>query len=52
MSATRRMALVAMTGRRQDKARQAGVDAGFDHYMIKPIDFEKLMAIIETLDKY
>jgi CheY-like chemotaxis protein/anti-sigma regulatory factor (Ser/Thr protein kinase) len=43
--------LVALTGMGQEKDRKAGADAGLDHYMVKPLDFGKLRAIIGSLDK-
>lgn len=30
--------LIAMTGYGQDKDRQKGLEAGFDHYLVKPVD--------------
>jgi DNA-binding response OmpR family regulator len=33
---------IAITGRTSDEERDAGLDAGFDCYLTKPIDFEQL----------
>ena len=36
--------LVAVTGYRPAEDRQRMQEAGFDHYLVKPADFEKLRA--------
>jgi DNA-binding response OmpR family regulator len=33
---------IALTGRCSDQERQAGLGAGFDYYLTKPIDFHEL----------
>jgi PAS domain S-box-containing protein len=38
--------LVAVTGYRQATDRQRGLEAGFDHYLVKPADFETLRQIL------
>jgi PAS domain S-box-containing protein len=38
--------LVAVTGYRQATDRQRVLKAGFDHYLVKPADFEKLRQIL------
>ncbi len=43
---TRRMLLVAVTGYGQDQDRRAAFEAGFDHHMVKPVDLDKLAAIL------
>ena len=44
--------LVAVTGYRQAADRQRMQEAGFDHYLVKPADFEKLRQIlVEVTEK-
>jgi CheY-like chemotaxis protein len=38
--------LVAATGWGQENDRQLAFEAGFDHHLTKPIDFERLRAIL------
>ena len=42
----RDIVLVAVTGYRQAADRQPVLEAGFDHYLVKPADFEKLRQIL------
>jgi CheY-like chemotaxis protein len=42
----RDIVLVAMTGYRQATDRQRALEAGFDHYLVKPADFEKVRQIL------
>ena len=44
----RRMRLIAATGWGQEKDRQLAFDAGFDHHLTKPIDFERLRSALAT----
>jgi CheY-like chemotaxis protein len=44
----RDMVLVAATGWGQASDKQRALDAGFDHHLTKPIDFEALSAILAT----
>ncbi|HEY1230958.1 MAG TPA: ATP-binding protein, partial [Ramlibacter sp.] len=39
--------LVAVTGYGQDSDRARTRDAGFDHHLVKPIDLDKLQALLE-----
>jgi CheY-like chemotaxis protein len=41
------MLLIAQTGWGRDEDRQAAHEAGFDHHLAKPIDFEALFRLIE-----
>jgi PAS domain S-box-containing protein len=41
----RRAALVALTGHGQEDHRRRSTDAGFDHYLVKPVDFALLRQI-------
>jgi two-component system, chemotaxis family, CheB/CheR fusion protein len=40
------MVLVALTGWGQDEDRRLSKDAGFDHHMVKPVDFAELMSLL------
>jgi len=42
----RDIVLVAVTGYRQAADRQRMLEAGFDHYLVKPADFEKVRQIL------
>jgi DNA-binding response OmpR family regulator len=39
---------IALTGRVSDAERDAGLEAGFDYYLTKPINFEKLRAALKS----
>ena len=43
--------LVAMTGYGQESDRQRSHEAGFDHHLVKPADFEKVKQILATLSE-
>jgi CheY-like chemotaxis protein len=43
--------LVAMTGYGQAKGRQRMQEAGFDHYLVKPADFEKVRQILAAVSE-
>ena len=43
--------LVAMTGYGQESDRQRSQEAGFDHHLVKPADFEKVQQILATVSK-
>ena len=40
--------LVALTGYGQEADRRRSKDAGFDHHLVKPADFEEMEKILET----
>jgi CheY-like chemotaxis protein len=42
----RDIVLVAVTGYRQAADRQRVLEAGFDHYLVKPADFKKVRQIL------
>ncbi|VXB46155.1 ATP-binding protein [Massilia sp. 9I] len=46
----RSMRLIAATGWGQEKDRQRAFDAGFDHHLTKPIDFERLRSVLAPPD--
>jgi CheY-like chemotaxis protein len=41
--------LVALTGYSQDGARQQAQDAGFDHYLVKPVSTDALKNLLASL---
>ena len=41
--------LVAMTGYGQEADRQRSLDAGFNHHLVKPVDFVKVQDILATI---
>jgi PAS domain S-box-containing protein len=43
------LVLVAMTGYGQDSDRQRSREAGFDHHLVKPGDFGKVLQILATV---
>ncbi|OTP72130.1 PAS domain-containing hybrid sensor histidine kinase/response regulator [Caballeronia sordidicola] len=40
--------LVAITGYGQESDRQLALAAGFDHHLVKPVDFDKVIAILRV----
>ena len=40
--------LIAVSGYGQSEDRQLAADAGFDHYLVKPVEFESLRALLQT----
>ena len=42
------MLLVALTGYGQESDRQRSLDAGFDHHLVKPANFQALQDILAT----
>ena len=43
--------LVALTGWGQDEDRRRTVEAGFDHHLVKPVDFDALKALLASLPR-
>ena len=43
--------LVAMTGYGQESDRQRSQEAGFDHHLVKPGDFGKVLQILATVSE-
>jgi CheY-like chemotaxis protein len=39
--------LVALTGSGQEQDRQAGLDAGFDHFLLKPADPNQILELLK-----
>jgi CheY-like chemotaxis protein len=44
--------LVAMTGYGQESDHQHSLDAGFDHHLVKPVDFGKVQNLLATVSEY
>lgn len=42
------LVLIALTGYGQESDRDRSKEAGFDHHLTKPADFETLQAILAT----
>ena len=42
------MLLVALTGWGQDQDQRKSKDAGFDHHLVKPVDYEALRKILAS----
>jgi CheY-like chemotaxis protein len=43
--------LVAVTGYGQEADRKRSLEAGFDHHLVKPVDFGKLQQILATVSQ-
>jgi len=41
--------LVALTGYGRDEDRTRAAEAGFDAYLVKPVDIERLLAVMHEL---
>ena len=48
---TRDAVLVAVTGYGQEQDRRAAMEAGFDHHFVKPVDSERLSALLGEIDR-
>jgi PAS domain S-box-containing protein len=44
-----RAVLIALTGWGQDDVKQRSMEAGFDHHIVKPVDFASLMQLLASL---
>jgi two-component system CheB/CheR fusion protein len=44
-----KVVLVALTGYGQASDRQRSQESGFDHYLVKPTNFDKLLEILATV---
>lgn len=45
-----RVTLIALTGWGSDDDRRRSKDAGFDHHLVKPVDFETVRTLLRTVD--
>ena len=43
--------LVALTGRCDDEMAQRAADAGFDYYLVKPVGWDDLQAVIASVEE-
>jgi len=50
-TATRKVILVALTGWGQEEDRRRTTDAGFDHHLVKPVEFESLKTLLASLGR-
>ena len=48
-SATAGAHMLALSGYAQTHEKQAAIDAGFDHYLVKPVDADRLLELLATL---
>ncbi|GAA3952962.1 hypothetical protein GCM10022278_09860 [Allohahella marinimesophila] len=46
---TRHLILIALTGYGQAEDRKKAIEAGFDHYLTKPVDFDELRGLLKTI---
>jgi DNA-binding response OmpR family regulator len=44
-----KMVLIAITGYGHETDRQLGLKAGIDHYLVKPVDFDRVRRILGTV---
>jgi PAS domain S-box-containing protein len=44
-----KLMIVAMTGWGQEEDRQRSIEAGFDSHLVKPVDFDLLMKLLDSL---
>ena len=49
LAALKNIVLVAMTGYGQDTDRQRSLEAGFDHHLVKPADFDQVQKILASV---
>jgi PAS domain S-box-containing protein len=42
--------LIALTGYGQDSDRQTSLEAGFDHHLVKPVQFDQLLQILTAVE--
>ena len=47
----RHVVLVALTGWGQEEDRRRTIEAGFDHHLVKPVDFEALKALLAGIGR-
>jgi signal transduction histidine kinase/ActR/RegA family two-component response regulator len=42
---------IALSGYGQSEDRARGIEAGFDHYLVKPLDSQSLLALLATVER-
>jgi DNA-binding response OmpR family regulator len=42
------MTTIAVTARASDRDKELGREAGFDHYITKPLDYQQLRTLLES----
>ena len=50
-AALKSIMLVALTGYGQESDRQRSQNAGFDHHLVKPADFDKIENLLATVQE-
>jgi CheY-like chemotaxis protein len=48
-SSTKDIVLIATTGYGQDEDRQRAIHSGFDHHLVKPVDFKVVEELFASL---
>ena len=48
--ATAAIVLIAVTGYGQEQDRKAALEAGFDHHLVKPVDMDRLAAVLAGVE--
>lgn len=48
----RKLPVVVLTTSSQDRDVQAAYDLGANSYIVKPVDFDKFIAVVEQIDMY
>ena len=43
------MVLIALTGWGQDDDRRRSIEAGFDEHLVKPVDLQRLMRLMQRV---
>ena len=51
LPASRKATLIALTGYGQEPDRSTAFEAGFDYYLVKPVDIPKLFLILAKVGK-
>ena len=42
--------LIAISGYGEDQVRERVKEAGFDHHLVKPVDFDALLTLLDRAD--
>lgn len=49
LNLSKQAVLVAITGHDDDETKEQALEVGFDHYFVKPVNLQKLEALLMTL---